>query len=75
MTLNAFEKVRAIMVEIFQVSENKIHPDLEQEDLENWDSLQHLNLMLALEQEFGVTLDVDDLATLTSVPAILKYLE
>ncbi|MHC4166268.1 MAG: acyl carrier protein [Planctomycetota bacterium] len=75
MTLNAFEKVRAIMVEIFQVSENKIPPDLEQEDLENWDSLQHLNLMLALEQEFEVTLDVDDLATLTSVPAILKYLE
>jgi acyl carrier protein len=63
------------MVEIFQVSENKIPPDLEQEDLENWDSLQHLNLMLALEQEFEVTLDVDDLATLTSVPAILKYLE
>ncbi|MHC4565614.1 MAG: acyl carrier protein [Planctomycetota bacterium] len=73
--MNAFEKVRAIMVEIFQVSENKIPPDLEQEDLENWDSLQHLNLMLALEQEFEVTLDVDDLATLTSVPAILKYLE
>jgi acyl carrier protein len=63
------------MVEIFQVSENEIPPDLEQEDLENWDSLQHLNLMLALEQEFGVTLDVDELATLTSVPAILKYLE
>jgi acyl carrier protein len=63
------------MVEIFQVSENEIPPDLEQEDLENWDSLQHLNLMLALEQEFGATLDVDELATLTSVPAILKYLE
>ena len=73
--MNAFERVRVIMAEIFQVSENKIPPDLEQEDLENWDSLQHLNLMLALEQEFGVTLDVDDLATLTSVPAILKYLE
>ncbi|MHC4706356.1 MAG: acyl carrier protein [Planctomycetota bacterium] len=73
--MNAFERVRAIMVEIFQVSENEIPPDLEQEDLENWDSLQHLNLMLALEQEFGVTLDVDELATLTSVPAILKYLE
>jgi acyl carrier protein len=63
------------MVEIFQVPENKITPKLKQEDLEDWDSLQHLNFMLALEQEFGVTLDVDDLSTLTSVPAILKYLE
>ena len=63
------------MVEILQVPEDKITPDLKQEDLEGWDSLQHLNLMLALEQEFGVTLDVDDLSTLTSVPAILKYLE
>ncbi len=73
--LNTFEKIQALMVEIFQVPEEKITPELKQEDLENWDSLQHLNLMLALEQEFGVTLDVDDLNTLTSVPAILKYLE
>jgi len=73
--LNTFERIHALMIEIFQVPEDDITPELKQEDLENWDSLQHLNLMLALEQEFGVTLDVDDLNTLTSVPAILKYLE
>jgi acyl carrier protein len=63
------------MAEMFQVPEEEITPDLKQEDLENWDSLQHLNLMLALEQDFGVKLDVDDLSTLTSVPAIVEYLK
>jgi hypothetical protein len=31
--------------------------------------------MLSLEQTFGVTLDVEHMTTLTSVPAILQFLE
>jgi acyl carrier protein len=38
--------------------------------LTNWDSLNHVTLMLALESEFGVQFNVDEIANLVSVAAI-----
>jgi len=43
-------------------------------DVAAWDSLGHVNLMMTLEQTFGVFLEVEDFAKLNSVPAILGYL-
>lgn len=44
------------------------------DDLAAWDSLGHVNLMMALEQTFGVYIEVEDFDRLRSVPAILDYL-
>ena len=41
----------------------------------SWDSLAHVSLMLAIESEFGITIDVADQFRLTSYPAIRLYLE
>ena len=41
----------------------------------SWDSLAHVSLMLAIEGEFGVSIDVADQLRLTSYPAICLYLE
>lgn len=41
----------------------------------SWDSLAHVSLMLAIESEFGVSIDVADQLRLTSYPAIRLYLE
>jgi acyl carrier protein len=43
--------------------------------VESWDSLAHVSLMLAIEGEFGISIDVADQITLTSFPAIRRYLE
>jgi len=73
--MDSFTQVRTLMVNVFNVIEDEITLETSRDDLESWDSLQHLNLMLALEQEFDLTLEVDDLGILTSVHAILKYLD
>jgi acyl carrier protein len=36
-----------------------------------WDSLRHMNLMLSLEEEFGVRFSDDQIMTMTSVGAIV----
>ena len=43
--------------------------------VDSWDSLAHVSLMLAIESEFGVSIDISDQIALTSVPAIRLYLE
>ncbi len=70
-----YVRLRSLMMDVFQVGDDEISPQTVQHDLENWDSVEHLNFMLALEDEFGVKLDVDDLSTLTSVAAIVAFLE
>ena len=73
--MNTFKKIRQLMVDIFQIPESEILITTTQDDLISWDSVGHLNLMLAIEQEFGVTLEVEDLRALTSVNVIGEYLE
>ena len=39
-----------------------------------WDSVANVTLLAVVEEEFGVTIDVDDLEHLTSFEALLDYL-
>ena len=54
-------------------------PDLGEDDspetLEGWDSANHLGLVMALEAEFEIEFDVDEIADLTSVGAIRDRLQ
>jgi acyl carrier protein len=42
--------------------------------VKNWDSVGHINLVLAIEKEFGVELDPVDAMELTSVSQMVAYL-
>ena len=48
--------------------------DASPEQMTDWDSLRHLELMLALELEFGVQISSEAMPELLSVDAIEEYL-
>lgn len=73
--MSAFEQVRGTLATSLGVPPETIRATTRQADLPTWDSLAHINLMVALESTFDLTLEVEDFATLTSVPAILGYLQ
>ena len=73
--MNAFELVQEAIATTLKVSPGSISKSTRDKDVPAWDSLGHLNLMMALEQTFDIMLDVEDFAKLTSVPEILAYLE
>ena len=39
-----------------------------------WDSVANVSLLAVVEEEFGITIDVDDLELLTSFHGLLDYL-
>lgn len=45
-----------------------------QSNTENWDSLHQLSLVVELEDTFGVTLEPEEIAEMTSVDAIVKVI-
>lgn len=67
-------KIRHIIAEVIGVPVEQVGDDASPATLEAWDSLRHMNLIVALEEELGVTFDDDALGRLTSLPAILEEL-
>jgi acyl carrier protein len=63
------------MAVTFGIEPDRINANSAQNQVPEWDSVAHLNLMLALEDTFNVRLTVQDMQRLTSVPDILRHLE
>lgn len=49
--------------------------DVDQNNFEIWDSLNHLNLVIAIEQEFNVEIEPEEMAELNSFIKIMSFLE
>ena len=75
MTANAFEQVRNIASDIFGIPAEKIIAESSPETIENWDSMQHLNLVLAIEEKFGVQLDPEDIEKMKDIGAVAALVE
>jgi len=71
----SFEELRGIAADIFQVGPDRIHRESSPETIESWDSLQHLNLILALEQHLGLEFEPDEIERMTSLDAIFSIIE
>ena len=69
------EKLKEIMADIFSIPEDEIADESSPETIEAWDSVQHLNLILAMEEEFNINLSADEVTEMTSVGVIKKLLE
>lgn len=67
-------KLKRLFSEVLGVPESKIQNDSSPESLEQWDSLNHMNLILALEQEFNVTFTPDEMIELLNFELIKKTL-
>ncbi len=67
-------KLRAVISAVLNVDICSIGPDSSRDTIESWDSLRHLNLILALEEEFGVTLPDEDGANATSYQLLVIVL-
>ena len=75
MTANVLEQVRNVASDIFGIPANKITVDSSPETIESWDSVQHLNLVLALEEKFGVQLEPEDIEQMKNIGAVVTLLE
>lgn len=69
------EKILKIMESVFETSGLESKGNVHQNDLENWDSLRHLNLIIELEETFDVSYEpeeIGDMNTLDKIIAVTK---
>lgn len=69
------ENVKAILAEQFDVEEDKITVDTDlQEDL-GADSLDVVDLLMSIEDEFGVEVPDEEIANIKTVGSLVSYIE
>ena len=54
-------KIKNVMSSIFDVELDQINDTTTQGDLEHWDSMGHMNLVVALEEEFELVFDEEEI--------------
>lgn len=82
MTRNdVFEKLNEVFQDVFD-DENIVigeNTAIDSGDIEDWDSLEHVNLVLAVEQYFGIKFNGGEVSSMknvgTMVDVILKKLQ
>ena len=75
MTTSIFDQVRAMASDLFGVPIERITAPSTPETIETWDSIQHLNLVLALEEKFGVQLSPEEMEQMKSIGEVTKLVE
>lgn len=69
------KKVLAIAADVFKVPESSLGPASTPDTVGSWDSLHHLELVLALEQEFGVQISPEEIEQLLSIELTAALME
>jgi acyl carrier protein len=64
------QKIISIMADIFELDAADIPDNASAGVVENWDSIRHMNLIVALEEEFNVRFNDTDIVDLITIPLI-----
>jgi|TARA_B100000586_G_C19782823_1_gene290790 acyl carrier protein len=69
-----FKGVQDIFRDIFDVDDLVISNTTNSDEIEDWDSLNHINLVSAIEKEFKIKFALGELETLRDVGAMVDLM-
>ena len=64
------EKILNVVADIFEVPISQINNELSLNSIKQWDSVNHLKLMIALEEEFEIKFTKDDIESMINLSII-----
>lgn len=67
-------EIKQIMSAVFEMPVELIGDDASTDNIDNWDSLGHLSLILALEEQFDVTIPEELIDSLVNYSEIKKVI-
>jgi acyl carrier protein len=74
MDTQVLDRVREIAADVLQLDRGALNAESSPQSVESWDSVQHLNLVLALEEQFGMQFEPDEMDGMKSIGAIAEML-
>ena len=62
-----FERLNKVFQDVFDDESIVVNDETTSADIEDWDSLEHINLIVAIEQEFGMKFNMHEVTTMKNV--------
>mgnify|MGYP000886622418 CR=1 FL=1 len=66
------ERLTKVFRTVFDNESITLTPDLTADDVDEWDSLSHINLMLAIELEFGIEFSQSEIQNFSNVGELIE---
>ena len=74
-SMSIFDQVRTAAADVLRVPPERITAASTPENIESWDSVEHLNLILALETQFGIEFEPEEIERMKSIGQIALLVE
>ena len=62
-----YERLNNVFRDIFDDESIVVNENTTANDIEDWDSLEHINLVVAVEQEFGMKFNMNEVTSMKNV--------
>ena len=69
------DRVKKVISAVFNIDIELINNESSPDNIENWDSLKHMNLIVALEEEFEIEFNDEEIVDSMNYALILNILE
>ena len=68
------QKLKELVSTIFEIKMEEINDSTSPDTVQKWDSIQQLNLAMAIEDEFNITLSANDITDMLSYKLIRQII-
>lgn len=69
------QRVKRVFGDLFEMDSDEVKSTLEMNDMEEWDSLMHIQLILALENEFSIKFTTQQILNMKSIATIIETVQ
>lgn len=72
---DVFDAIKSIMVDVFDANPDEITQGTNAADIEEWDSLSHIRLMVAIEKKFKIKFKNSEIESLANVGDLVRLVQ
>ena len=69
------QKIKDVMKTVLEISVGEIDEESSIDNIDLWDSMGHIKVILAIEKDFGMQFNVDDVVEMTSYKRIREIIQ
>ncbi|MBE6155773.1 MAG: acyl carrier protein [Firmicutes bacterium] len=69
-----YKRVNKVFCEVFDDDTIVVCENTTSSDIEDWDSLEHINLIVAIENEFGIKFGMNEVTSMKNVGEMVNLI-
>jgi acyl carrier protein len=73
--MNVTQRLTKVFRQVFGDETIELRPEMTADDVEGWDSFSHINLIIAVELEFGIEFKQNEVLNFENVGALMSCIE